>query len=194
MESITVFRIFTLSVFLLFVTSLFIPIAQITINNVAPGSDLYLEFICVFCQYGGVDSTTGESFAILRFTPFDFYFTWIPILAMIGLSSISVFKAFPKLGLANKISDRLAVNSLWLLAIVGLLFRGLLSLMLKWKLDYYESSYPDNQVLGELSWGMGALLIGSILATSTAMIGFIEFLYDPESSSEGEPAGSKVIS
>jgi hypothetical protein len=186
-ESLTVYRIFSISVFTLFAISLFIPIAQISINAVSPDSNLFLEFVCVFCQYGNVDSSAGGTMVNLRFTPFDFYYTWIIILFLTALSSISVLKGFPKLKVSNKISGKLAVNSLWLLAILGFILRGLLSLLLEWKLDYYQSKYPDNQVIGELSWSMGAIMIGSILATSTAMIGYIEFLYEPKFNDAQEP-------
>lgn len=181
MQNITIFRISVFTTFLFFLSALVTPVASIAIDFLSgPDALQSLEFVCVYCQYGSIDNNPDGTALILNLTPFDFYGVWIPFLGLLLLSLVSIFKAFPRFGLSLKVSDRIAVNSLWVLAILGLVVRGLLSILLQVDVNKYKELFPENQIIGELSWAAGALVIGSIMAASSAMIGYIEYLYDME--------------
>lgn len=179
MRTITLYRSFSLLTFSLFFVALIVPVANIIVTPLNPGDSIYLEFICVYCQYGGTDASGSGTLSIQNLTPFSFYGTWILNVIFILLAMIPVAQGFPELDL-KFITAKRAVYTSWILTIAGASMRGLLSLLLKLKVSEYEAKYPSNQVLGELSWSMGGVTIGAILSASTAMIGYILWLYDTD--------------
>ena len=178
MESIRFYQISSVSTFLLFLSSLFLPIAEITVTLLDPEAAKTLEYICVWCQYGNVDGEASGVYAKLLFTPLYFYSTWLISLFLSIVTGISMLKGFAGFKWSSKLSAKLAINLAWITAVVGILYRGLISLLVIEKTNFVKNLYPENQVIGETGWAVGVIVIGAILAASTAMIGYIEFLYD----------------
>ena len=177
-ESIRFYQISAVSTFLLFASSIFLPVAEITVSLLDPDAAQTLEFICVWCQYGNVDGEANGIFAKLLFTPMYFYSTWLISLFLSIASGIAMLKGFDRLKWSSKISASLAIKLSWIAAVVAILYRGFISLLIVDKTDFVRALYPDNQVIGESGWAVGGIVIGAILAAATAMIGYIEFLYD----------------
>jgi len=183
MKNFTLFRISSAITFFFLLVALFTPLASIAIDlSQNPEGVQSLDFVCVFCQYG--DGATPAGAMIFMFTPLDFFSLWIPILGLLGISLIPLLKSFPNLAIAEKISDKLAVNSLWLVAILSITIRGIISLLVPILKNKFQTMFPENLILSELSWGSAALVFATISAITAAMFGFIEFQYDLETTSD----------
>ncbi len=167
-----------MSTFLLFLSSIFLPVAEITVSLLDPDAAQTLEFICVWCQYGNVDGEANGILAKLFFTPLYFYGTWVISLFLSITTGIAALKGFDRFKWSNRISANLAIKLSWIAAVVAILYRGLISLLIVEKTEYIRNIFPVNQVIGESGWAVGGIVIGAILAAATAMIGYIEFLYD----------------
>ncbi len=187
MRTITLYRIVSGATFLLFLSSLLVPVVSITVTPSNPDDPIYLQFICVYCQFGNVDSAGGGVVTVLNLTPFDFYNTWVINIILIMISLIPLTAGYPQIGYSF-ITPKRAVISSWVLVIMGLALRGLLSILLVDKLNYYRRLYPTNQILGDLSWSMGGVTIGAIMAATMGMLGYIMWLYD----SDGNVKNAKV--